>query len=160
MAPEYSNAAENLSPLILFYAVGCDAELNKQLCREQGVQGFPTSLNVFPRAHPLGLALRAQQSKTPPAHLQHPSVTRKGLALNLISWWPRVTPRLPTDLPGVVILNKDKKLPLLWEVLANNYCKRMTFGYHTNPDSAFASSLGFPTTVEGRTSLGQRAGLV
>jgi hypothetical protein len=35
MAPEYSKAAENLSPLIPFYAVDCDAELNKRLCAEQ-----------------------------------------------------------------------------------------------------------------------------
>jgi len=35
MAPEYSKAAENLSPLIPFYAVDCDAELNKRLCGEQ-----------------------------------------------------------------------------------------------------------------------------
>lgn len=35
MAPEYSKAAENLSPLIPFYAVDCDAEVNKRLCAEQ-----------------------------------------------------------------------------------------------------------------------------
>lgn len=35
MAPEYSKAAGNLSPLVPFYAVDCDAESNKQLCASQ-----------------------------------------------------------------------------------------------------------------------------
>ncbi|KAG2745540.1 hypothetical protein P692DRAFT_20877299 [Suillus brevipes Sb2] len=48
MAPKYSKAAENLNPLIPFYAIDCDAKLNKRLYTEQGVQGFPT-LKVFPR---------------------------------------------------------------------------------------------------------------
>ena len=35
MAPEYSKAAGNLSPLVPFYAIDCDAESNKQLCASQ-----------------------------------------------------------------------------------------------------------------------------
>lgn len=35
MVPEYSKAAESMSPLIPFYAVDCDAEVNKRLCGEQ-----------------------------------------------------------------------------------------------------------------------------
>lgn len=68
MAPEYSKAASNLSPLVPFYAVDCDADSNKPLCasqvsatfatktrpmltsgaRIQEIQGFPT-VKVFPR---------------------------------------------------------------------------------------------------------------
>lgn len=42
MAPELSKAALGLHPLIPTYAVDCDAQKNKALCAEQGVQGFPT----------------------------------------------------------------------------------------------------------------------
>ena len=35
MAPEYSKAAGNLSPLVPFYAVDCDADSNRQLCASQ-----------------------------------------------------------------------------------------------------------------------------
>ena len=42
MAPEFSKAALGVYPMIPFYAVDCDKQSNKQLCAEQGVQGFPT----------------------------------------------------------------------------------------------------------------------
>ena len=42
MAPEYSKLAKLLTPMVPTYAVDCDAEANKRLCAEQGVQGFPT----------------------------------------------------------------------------------------------------------------------
>ena len=35
MVPEYSKAAANLSPLVPFYAVDCDADANKALCAQQ-----------------------------------------------------------------------------------------------------------------------------
>ncbi|KAG1812870.1 thioredoxin-like protein [Suillus subaureus] len=152
MAPEYSKAAENMSPLIPFYAVDCDAELNKRLCGEQGVQGFPT-LKVFPRG-----------SLAQP----EPYDSNERTSGKFIRWASRSVPNnvksLPhiydipawldktSDLPRVILLNKDKKFPLLWQVLANNYWKKMAFGHHTDPDGAFATSLGFPATVEGKIS--------
>lgn len=42
MAPHYSKAAESLSPLIPFYNVNCDEQVNKPLCSKQGIKGFPT----------------------------------------------------------------------------------------------------------------------
>ena len=42
MAPEFSKAALGVYPFITFYNVDCDDSKNKQLCSEQGVQGFPT----------------------------------------------------------------------------------------------------------------------
>ena len=35
MAPEYSNAAKSLAPMVPLYAVDCDEESNKRLCAEQ-----------------------------------------------------------------------------------------------------------------------------
>lgn len=49
MAPEYTSAAQSLSPLIPFYAVDCDASQNKGLCAEYRIEGFPT-VKAFPRA--------------------------------------------------------------------------------------------------------------
>jgi len=57
-----------------------------------------------------------------------------------------------SDLPRVILLNKDKKFPLLWQVLANNFWKKLAFGHHSDPDGTFAASLGFPATVEGKIS--------
>ena len=42
MAPEFSQAALGVYPMIPFYAVDCDKQSNKRLCAEQGVHGFPT----------------------------------------------------------------------------------------------------------------------
>ena len=49
LGPEYTAAAQSLSPLIPFYAVDCDDSANRGLCAEYNVQGFPT-IKAFPRA--------------------------------------------------------------------------------------------------------------
>jgi thiol-disulfide isomerase/thioredoxin len=49
LGPEFTAAAQSLTPLIPFYAVDCDDSKNKGLCAEYGVQGFPT-IKAFPRA--------------------------------------------------------------------------------------------------------------
>jgi len=106
MAPEYSKAAENLSPLIPFYAVDCDAEVNKQLCGEQvraiviasrfdashsrwmlaqGVQGFPT-LKVFPRG-----------GRAPP----EPYDSNERTSGHLIRWASRSVPNKVSSLPHI-----------------------------------------------------------
>lgn len=49
LGPEYTAAAQSLSPLIPFYAVDCDESSNRGLCAEYGVQGYPT-IKGFPKA--------------------------------------------------------------------------------------------------------------
>lgn len=49
LGPEFTAAANSLSPLIPFYAIDCDESANKPLCGEHQVQGFPT-IKAFPRA--------------------------------------------------------------------------------------------------------------
>lgn len=49
LGPEFTAAAQSLTPLIPFYAVDCDDSSNKGLCAEYGIQGFPT-IKAFPRA--------------------------------------------------------------------------------------------------------------
>ncbi|KIK10834.1 hypothetical protein PISMIDRAFT_123824, partial [Pisolithus microcarpus 441] len=48
-----------------------------------------------------------------------------------------------SDLHRVLLLNRDKKFPFLWQVLANNYHKKIAFGHRSDPDWVFAESLGF-----------------
>jgi len=48
LVPELTKVAHGLGPLVPFYAVDCDADSNKALCAQQGVQGFPT-VKMFPR---------------------------------------------------------------------------------------------------------------
>ncbi|KAL4072893.1 thioredoxin-like protein [Scleroderma yunnanense] len=143
MAPEYSKAAGTLSPLVPFYAVDCDADTNKALCAQQEVQGFPT-IKLFPRGGQL-----------PPQKYEAGERT----ANNFVRWASRSVPNkvavlskagdIPpwlektSDLPRVILLNKDKRFPLLWQVLANNYHKKIVFGHHSDPENAFADSLGF-----------------
>ncbi|KAM0787584.1 hypothetical protein ACM66B_003654 [Microbotryomycetes sp. NB124-2] len=47
LAPEYDRAADNLKGLVNLVSVDCDADENKSLCAEQGIQGFPT-IKTFP----------------------------------------------------------------------------------------------------------------
>lgn len=49
LGPEFTAAAQSLSPLIPFYSVDCDEDKNRALCAQYGVQGFPT-IKAFPRA--------------------------------------------------------------------------------------------------------------
>ena len=56
------------------------------------------------------------------------------------------------DLPRVILLNRDKKFPLLWQVLGNNYHKKIAFGHHSDPEGNFAASLGFTAREEGKYS--------
>ena len=56
------------------------------------------------------------------------------------------------DLPRIILLNRDKKFPLLWQVLGNNYSKKIAFGHHSDPEGKFAASLGFTAREEGKFS--------
>lgn len=56
------------------------------------------------------------------------------------------------DLPRVILFNRDKKFPLLWQVLGNNYHKKIAFGHHSDPEGKFAASLGFAVREEGKFS--------
>lgn len=56
------------------------------------------------------------------------------------------------NLPRVILLNRDKKFPLLWQVLGNNYHNKIAFGHHNDPEGKFAASLGFTAREEGKFS--------
>ncbi|GAA5968707.1 hypothetical protein JCM11641_000703 [Rhodosporidiobolus odoratus] len=47
LAPEYDKVSDSLKGLVNVVSVDCDADENKPLCGEMGIQGFPT-IKVFP----------------------------------------------------------------------------------------------------------------
>jgi protein disulfide-isomerase A6 len=44
--------------------------------------------------------------------------------------------------PRALLLNKDKKMPLLWQVLSNKYSQEIQFGSHHDPKGKTAKSMG------------------
>lgn len=121
MVPEYSKAALGLYPLVPVYAVNCHAEKNKPLCAQQGVQGFPT-VKVFPRG-----------SSEPPMVYDGAERTASGFFYFVTRRIPKAFAKLyqvdeipdwirgNSDKHRALLLYKDKKVPLLWQVLANKY---------------------------------------
>lgn len=143
MAPEYSKAAGSLNPLVPFYAVDCDVDTNKALCAQQEVQGFPT-IKVFPRggqlpAQKYEAGERTENNFVRWATRSVPNKVKVFKETNDVDEWLGKT----SDLPRVILLNKDKKFPFLWQVLANNYYKKIAFGHRSDADEVFAESLGF-----------------
>ncbi|KIM90274.1 hypothetical protein PILCRDRAFT_812003 [Piloderma croceum F 1598] len=142
MAPEYSKAALSLYPLIPFYAVDCDVESNKRLCGGQGVQGFPT-IKLFPRGN-----------QKPPVSYDSPTRTASAFS----NWASKLVPNIakklndPNDItdwashkvskPRALLLNKDKMVPLLWQVLSNKYGREIQFASHNDHKGKVYLSMG------------------
>ena len=51
-----------------------------------------------------------------------------------------------TTKPRLLLLTKDKKVPLLWKVLANNFRKKLSLGVHKDQDDEAAGALGHAPT--------------
>ncbi|KAF7356933.1 Protein disulfide isomerase [Mycena venus] len=144
LAPEYSKAALGLHPLLPFYAVDCDDDKNKRLCSEQGVQGFPT-IKVFPKGKELlpitydggertASALYYFATRRIPA-----SFTKLYKTEDIIPWVEKTI-----DQKRTLLLTKDKKVPLLWKVLANKYQGLgLEFGTHRDRKGKSSVALGF-----------------
>ncbi|KAF8327799.1 thioredoxin-like protein [Cantharellus anzutake] len=141
LSPEYSKAAQSLSPLIDFYAVDCDADENKRLCAEQGVKGFPT-VKSFPRG------LKGA------SHDYHGERT----AASIASWAGSEVPARVTTLksidavnkwsdkditePRALLLTTQSKIPVLWKVLGSRFYKDISFGATKDESGSITKSLG------------------
>lgn len=145
LVPEYMKAAKSLDPMIPLYAVDCDDEANKRLCSEQGVQGFPT-VKLFPQG--------ADQAPMP--------YNGERTAKAIHDWTARRVPTLvkklkepteiapwvedDTDKARLLLLTKEKKVPLLWKVLANNFRGKLALGVHKDEDGEATEALGHSPT--------------
>jgi len=121
MVPEYSKAALGLYPLVPLYAVNCHAEKNKRLCAEQGVQGFPT-IKVFPRGSSQPPMLYDAADRTASNFFYFvtrriPKSFTKLYQIDEVPDWIKGN----THKHRALLFAKDKKVPLLWQVLANKY---------------------------------------
>jgi len=142
MAPEYSKAALGLYPLVPTYAVDCDAEKNKRLCAEQGVKGFPT-VKLFPRGNTL-TPIPYQGDRTANAIFNFASKripnNVQGLHTfdDILTWVAQ-----KVDRPRLVLLTKEKKIPMLWQVLDNQYKDHFVFGSHLDRKGKTSIRMGY-----------------
>ncbi|SJL13890.1 uncharacterized protein ARMOST_17339 [Armillaria ostoyae] len=150
MAPEYSNAAKGLTPLIPVYAVDCDDEKNKRLCAEQGVQGFPT-VKLFPRGSQIPPITYDAPERTGSAFFywasrRVPAIVKKLYNVDELEPWIEQSASSPK--PRALLLTKAKKLPLLWKVLANKYSDNIDFASHRNRKGKGSKALGYEEVEE------------
>ncbi|KAJ3576552.1 hypothetical protein NP233_g365 [Leucocoprinus birnbaumii] len=143
LAPEYAKAADKLHPLIPTYAVDCDKEENKPLCADQRVQGFPT-IKLFPRGNKVASMTYDSGERTSGAIFNWasrrvPNHVTKLSTLDEIQSWGEKT----QDKTTLLLLTKDKKVPLLWKVLANKYSGKLELAAHRDEDGKAIETLGF-----------------
>ncbi|KAJ6485819.1 protein disulfide isomerase [Mycena sanguinolenta] len=144
LVPEYSKAALGLHPLVPFYAVDCDADQNKRLCSEQGVQGFPT-IKLFPKGKEQSPMLYDSGERTASA-LYYFASRRIPVAYTKLFKTEEIVPWIEKtiDQKRTLLLTKDKKVPLLWKVLANKYKGLgLEFGTHRDRKGKSSEALGF-----------------
>ncbi|PFH45478.1 hypothetical protein AMATHDRAFT_78017 [Amanita thiersii Skay4041] len=147
MAPEYSKAAKSLLPLIPVYAIDCDNEKNKRLCAEQHVQGFPT-VKLYPRGNQVPPMTYESGDRTASAFfnwasLRVPSTIDKLAKVEDITSWADKH----ADKHRALLLTKEKKVPLLWKVLGNNYKGELQFGVHRDQSGEASKALGLGKDV-------------
>ncbi|WVQ71158.1 protein disulfide-isomerase domain [Cryptococcus sp. DSM 104548] len=147
LGPEYTAAAQSLSPLIPFYAVDCDDASNKPLCAEYGIQGFPT-IKAFPKAGK-GAAKDYNGERKRGALVEYakslvPERVKKlrvqGAVEPILQGFLEEKP----DLPHVLLVHPSApSIPFLWKVLAHRYSGKMHLGFvrDTNTHDVL-SSLG------------------
>jgi protein disulfide-isomerase A6 len=127
MAPEYSRSALGLYPLIPVYAVDCDAKSNKRLCADQGVTGFPT-IKLFPRGKKApSILYEGERTSSGFFYFAQRRIPNKIRQLHIyediLNWVAQ-----KVDRPRLVLLTKEKKIPMLWQVLDNRYQDHFAFG--------------------------------
>ncbi|KAH8810443.1 disulfide isomerase, partial [Flagelloscypha sp. PMI_526] len=142
MAPEYAKAAKGLNPLVPAYAIDCDEEKNKPLCGEQGVKGFPT-VKVFPRGNKVA-PITYEGERTSSGFFDFtsrriPNKNKKLYKVEEIKPWIEKT----TSKPRALLLNKGKKMPLLWSVLAHKFEGKVDFATFFDMKGKGHKSLGY-----------------
>ncbi|WVQ85600.1 protein disulfide-isomerase domain [Cryptococcus sp. DSM 104549] len=147
LGPEYTAAAQSLSPLIPFYAVDCDDAANRGLCAQYGVQGYPT-IKAFPKASK-GAAKDYNGERKRGALAEYaktlvPDRVKKLRADGAVE--PVIQKFLDekSDLPHVLLVHPSApSIPFLWKVLAHRLSSKMHFAYIRDTTShGVLSSLG------------------
>ncbi|KAI0675581.1 thioredoxin-like protein [Trametes maxima] len=142
MAPEFSQAALGVYPMIPFYAVDCDKQSNKRLCADQGVQGFPT-LKLFPRGKDMKPLDFDYPTRTASAFYYWasrniPHKVKKVYHLEDVPAWVDEN----IDKPRALLLNQGKHIPLLWQSLGNKYRDQIVFAVHRDRQGKSSLEMG------------------
>jgi protein disulfide-isomerase A6 len=152
MVPEFSKAAASLHPLLPLYAVDCDAQQNKRICSEQGVQGFPT-VKLFPRGGEVPPITyegpRSAGSFVNWASQQIPHKIKKLEKVDDITKWASKN----TDKPRALLLTKDVKIPLVWKALGNRWRDHFEFATHVDKQGSTFTGLGFDAADKGNANV-------
>ncbi|KZT07343.1 thioredoxin-like protein [Laetiporus sulphureus 93-53] len=148
MAPEYSKAAEALSPMVPLYAVDCDQDANKRLCSEQGVQGFPT-VKLYPRggkSQPISFDSGSRTANNffywASRNIPH-GVKRLEKVADIADWSNKNVAK-----PRALLLTSNKDIPLMWKALGNKYKDSITFAILYDKSGKGAVKLGAEETAD------------
>ncbi|PSR71910.1 hypothetical protein PHLCEN_2v12217 [Hermanssonia centrifuga] len=149
MAPEFSKAALGLYPIVPLYAVDCDNQKNKQLCAEQGVQGFPT-VKLFPRGKTVKPLIFDGAERSATAFFYWgsrniPHGVKKLYQFGDIPGWIQEN----TDKPRALLLNNGKHIPLLWQAIGNKYKDHIKFAIHRDRQGRSSVAMGFEAGEKG-----------
>ncbi|KAF9454412.1 hypothetical protein P691DRAFT_808549 [Macrolepiota fuliginosa MF-IS2] len=143
MVPDYEKAALGLHPLVPTYAMDCKNDLNTGFCREQGIDKFPT-IKLFPRGRTEpSLTFANPDERSASAYYYWairgaPNYVTKHYRVEQIQPWVEKT----EDKNAVLLLTKDKKIPLLWKSLANKYAGQVEFASHRDRKGRSSVELG------------------
>jgi protein disulfide-isomerase A6 len=145
LVPEYSKAALGLYPLVPMYAVNCHAEKNKKFCAEQGVEGFPT-IKLFPRGKSLPpMPYNEERSASALYYFATRRIPKHVDKLYYVEDIPKwVSDSSRTSKHRALLLTKEKKMPLLWQVLGNKYAGTdLAFASHRDKKGKSSVKLGY-----------------
>lgn len=147
LGPEYTAAAQSLTPLIPFYAVDCDDAANKPLCAEYQVQGFPT-IKAFPRAGK-GAARDYNGERKKGALVEYAKslVPDRVKKLRVDEGVETVLSKFleeKSDLPHALLVHPSTpSIPFLWKVLGHRFSSKAHLGYiRDTPSHEVLASLG------------------
>ncbi|KAH8810444.1 hypothetical protein DL96DRAFT_1821508 [Flagelloscypha sp. PMI_526] len=151
--PELKQAALGLHPFVPTYVVPCDdSDELRELCSQQDVTSFPT-VTLFPRGtkHPTitydgelnasGLFYFASR--------RVPNNNKKFYQVDHVKTWVAT----PSDKPRAFLLNKDKRVPLLWQVIANNFDGQIDFASFYDRKGKGSKALGFDWDENNKKSI-------
>ncbi|BGP24318.1 hypothetical protein JCM10295v2_003228 [Rhodotorula toruloides] len=118
LAPEYDRVADSLKGIINVVSVDCDADENKPLCGEMGIQGFPT-IKMFPGG------------SAPPRNYDGPRETRDMIAAatgNMPTFVKRAgTAAEAASKPVSLLFTSAGKVTPLYKALSTDFHRSIDF---------------------------------
>jgi protein disulfide-isomerase A6 len=138
LAPEYHKAAVNLDGIVKFANIDCDEDVNKGICAEYRIQGFPT-LKLFPATKKrIPRDYQGERMAKPLVEYAKNSLpmgARKLAAEELQGWLDEAPWR-----PKVILFSDKPKSSPLYRSLALDFRKTIDFAFMRGDESLVRSS--------------------